>query len=66
METRNPPGLYVDPPAFDIELEEFGTLPLRRLEAVRLLREGPTTPVSEASSAQKALTAGESCLATQA
>ncbi|CAM9672129.1 unnamed protein product [Ectocarpus fasciculatus] len=57
METRNPPGLYVDPPAFDIELEEFGTLPLRRLEAVRLLREGPTTPVSEASSAQKALTA---------
>ncbi|CAN0025684.1 unnamed protein product [Ectocarpus sp. 4 AP-2014] len=59
METCNPPGFYVDPPAFDIELEEFGTLPMRRLEAVRLLREGQTMPaqVSEASPAQKALTA---------
>lgn len=68
METCNPPGFYVDPPAFDIELEEFGTLPMRRLEAVRLLRERQTTPahVSEVSPAQKALTAGESCLATQA
>ncbi|CAM9595017.1 unnamed protein product [Ectocarpus sp. 12 AP-2014] len=59
METCNPPGFYVDPPAFDIELEEFGMLPICRLEAVRRLREGQTTPaqVSEASPAQKALTA---------
>eukprot|EP00752_Nemacystus_decipiens_P007128 g6384.t1 len=38
--TTGPPSLYLDPPAFDIELEEFGRLPLCRLEAVRLLREG--------------------------
>ncbi|CAM9689353.1 unnamed protein product, partial [Ectocarpus sp. 13 AM-2016] len=59
METCNPPGFYVDPPAFDIELEEFGMLPICRLEAVRLLREGQTTPaqVSDASPTQKALTA---------
>ncbi|CAN0202750.1 unnamed protein product [Ectocarpus sp. 12 AP-2014] len=59
METCNPPGFYVDPPAFDIELEEFGMLPICRLEAVRLLREGQTTPaqLSEVSPAQQALTA---------
>lgn len=36
----SPPSLYLEPPAFDIELEEFGRLPLCRLEAIRLLREG--------------------------
>ncbi len=41
--TSTYPSMYLDPPAVDIELEEFGTLPLCRLEAIRLLREGPTT-----------------------
>lgn len=40
VNTRIPPGLYQDPPSFDIELEDFGTLPLCRLEAFQLLREG--------------------------
>eukprot|EP00903_Cladosiphon_okamuranus_P013192 g12304.t1 len=39
-QTATPPSLYLKPPAFDIELEEFGKLPLCRLEAIRLLREG--------------------------
>lgn len=41
--TTNPPSLYLEPPAFDIELEEFRRLPLCRLQAVRLLREGLTS-----------------------
>lgn len=40
METRAPPRMYTEPPTFDIKLEDFGTLPLRRLEAFRLLRAG--------------------------
>lgn len=57
METRSAPGLYLDPPTFDIELEEFETLPLCRLEAIRLLREGQTADGADGS--RKALTAGE-------
>ncbi|CAM9841190.1 unnamed protein product, partial [Scytosiphon promiscuus] len=57
METRCPPGMYPDPPDFDIELEEFASLPLRRLEAFRLLREGHATKASDASSEEKASTA---------
>lgn len=41
--TTSPPSLYLEPPAFDIELEEFGRLPLCRLAAIQLLREGLTT-----------------------
>ncbi|CAN0086975.1 unnamed protein product [Pylaiella littoralis] len=57
METRSAPGLYLDPPTFDIELEEFGTLPMCRLEAIRLLREGQTAADDEADGSRKALTA---------
>lgn len=35
MAARGPPSLYKDPPSFDIELDEFRTLPLRRLEIFR-------------------------------
>lgn len=44
--TTGPPCLYLEPPAFDIELEEFERLPLCRLEAIKLLREGLTTDTS--------------------
>ncbi|CAM9745781.1 unnamed protein product, partial [Hapterophycus canaliculatus] len=57
METRCPPGLYLDPPDFDIELEDFARLPLCRLEAFRLLREGQANNVSGATSERKASTA---------
>lgn len=43
METRAPPVLYKDPPSFDIELDEFETLSLCRLEAFQLLRKGRRT-----------------------
>lgn len=59
METRSAPGLYLDPPTFDIELEEFGTLPMCRLEAIRLLREGRTVADDQADGSRKALTAGK-------
>ena len=59
METRVPPGLYQEPPSFDIDLENFISLPRRRVEAIRLLREGRATEVSNGSFAQQALTAGK-------
>lgn len=59
METRCPPGLYLDPPDFDIELGDFARLPLCRLEAFRLLREGQASKVSDESLERKALTAGK-------
>ena len=34
-----PPSLYLEPPDYDIELDEFATLPRSRLEAIRLLRD---------------------------
>lgn len=40
METNVPPRMYTEPPAFDIQVDDFATLPLRRLEAFRLLRSG--------------------------
>lgn len=40
MGSHAPPSLYLDPPDHDISLDEFVTLPKRRLEAIRLLRSG--------------------------
>lgn len=59
METRVPPGLYLEPPSFDIDLDDFMLLPRRRVEAIRLLREGQATEISNGSLAQQALTAGK-------
>lgn len=59
METRVPPGLYLEPPSFDIDLDDFTLLPRRRVEAIRLLREGQATEISNGSLAQQALTAGK-------
>lgn len=56
METRAPPGLYLEPPSFDIALDDFMALPRRRVEAIRLLREGQGTEVFNGSLAQEALT----------
>lgn len=67
METCAPPGLYLDPPTFDIELHEFEALPSRRLEAIRFLRKGEETgDVSESrTSEQQARTSGERLSATR-
>lgn len=59
METRVPPGLYLEPPSFDIDLDDFALLPRRRIEAIRLLREGQATEISNGSCEQQALTAGK-------
>eukprot|EP00904_Undaria_pinnatifida_P005863 jgi/Undpi1/2406/HiC_scaffold_13.g05787.m1 len=59
METRTPPGLYREPPPFDISLDDFMSLPRRRVEAIRLLREGQRSEVSNGNLAQQALTDGK-------
>lgn len=50
MTTKHPPNLYINPPSFDIELDEFQTLPLCRLEAFQLLRSGREVTRSSANS----------------